>query len=41
MPVSEDEMTDVKFALIAMRLNREKRVAKLARIQRRYWHAIL
>ncbi|GAB2994490.1 hypothetical protein MBOU_59260 [Mycobacterium bourgelatii] len=41
MPVSEDEMTDVKFALIAMRLNREKRIAKLARIQRRYGHAIL
>ncbi|KZS85301.1 hypothetical protein B4U45_14765 [Mycobacterium persicum] len=34
MPVSDDEMTSVSFALIAIRLNHENRVAKMRRLQR-------
>ena len=34
MPVTEDEVTDVNFALIATELRREKRTAKFRRLQR-------
>ena len=35
VPVADDEMTDVRFALIATQINRETRVTKLKRLQRR------
>jgi hypothetical protein len=35
VPVAEDEVADVNFALIATRLNREARVAKFKRLRRR------
>lgn len=35
MPVTDDEMTDVNFALIATRINQEARQVKLKRMQRR------
>ncbi|BBX98870.1 hypothetical protein [Mycobacterium lacus] len=34
-PAAENELTDVKFALIATQLNHEKRVATFKRLQRR------
>ncbi len=34
-PVTEDEVTDFNFALIAMEMNREARVAKVKRLKRR------
>jgi hypothetical protein len=34
-PVGADEVTDVNFALIAIQLNREARVAKVKRLKRR------
>ena len=35
VPFADDEVTDVRFALIATRLSRETRAAKLKRLQRR------
>jgi hypothetical protein len=35
MPATDDEMTDVHFALIATRINDEARLAKLKRVRRR------
>jgi hypothetical protein len=35
VPVADDEVTDVNFALIAMQLHREARGAKLKRLKRR------
>lgn len=35
MPVTDDEMTDLNFALIATRMNHETRQAKVKRLQRR------
>lgn len=35
VPVTDDEMTDVNFALIATRINCEERCAKFARLRRR------
>lgn len=40
-PVTDDEKTDVCFALAATEMAREQRVAKLARRQRRGLHALL
>jgi hypothetical protein len=34
-PVTDDEITDVNFALIATRFNEEARIAKFKRLQRR------
>jgi hypothetical protein len=34
-PVTDDEVTDVNFALIATQINREDRVAKFKRLKRR------
>jgi hypothetical protein len=34
MPVTEDEVTDVNFALIATQLKRQERTAKFRRLQR-------
>lgn len=34
-PVADYELTDVNFALIAMRLNREARTARVRRLKRR------
>lgn len=41
LPVSDDELTSVSFALIAMQINHEKRVAHLQRIQRRCRRALI
>jgi hypothetical protein len=35
VPVTDDEITDVSFALIATQINREKRDAKFKRLRRR------
>ncbi|MGO9692315.1 MAG: hypothetical protein ACLPYO_00565 [Mycobacterium sp.] len=35
VPAADDEVTDVNFALIAIELNREARVAKFKRLKRR------
>jgi hypothetical protein len=35
VPVADDEVTDVSFALIATQINHEARAAKLKRLQRR------
>jgi hypothetical protein len=35
MPVTDDEVTDVHFALIATRINHEARLAKFKRVRRR------
>ena len=35
MPVTEDEVTDVNFALMATQIKREERHAKFKRLQRR------
>jgi hypothetical protein len=35
VPFADDEVTDVRFALIATQLSRETRAAKLKRLQRR------
>jgi hypothetical protein len=41
VPVTDDEVTDVNFALIAIRLNREARAAKLKRLKRRSSRSLL
>jgi hypothetical protein len=41
MPVTDDEVTDVNFALIATRCNREARVAKYKRLQRRCTRSLM
>jgi hypothetical protein len=41
VPVADDEVTDVNFALIAIRLNREARAAKLKRLKRRSSRSLL
>ncbi|HUH71099.1 MAG TPA: hypothetical protein VLZ05_20840 [Mycobacterium sp.] len=35
VPVADDEVTDVNFALIAIQINREARIAKFKRLKRR------
>jgi hypothetical protein len=40
-PVADDEMTSVNFALIAIQINREKRLAKLEHLRRRFGHALI
>ena len=41
VPVADDEVTDVNFALIAIRLNREARTAKFKRLKRRSSRSLL
>ena len=41
VPVADAEVTDVNFALIAMRLNREARAAKFKRLKRRSTRSLL
>ena len=41
VPVADDEVTDVNFALIAIRLNREARAAKFKRLKRRGSRSLL
>jgi hypothetical protein len=41
VPVSDDEVTDANFALIAIRLNREARAAKFKRLKRRSTRSLL
>jgi hypothetical protein len=41
VPVADDEVTDVNFALIALRLNRETRAAKFKRFKRRGSRSLL
>ncbi|MDC8984936.1 hypothetical protein PR370_23010 [Mycobacterium marinum] len=41
MLASDSEMTNINFALIAIQITREKRVAKLHRLQRKCRHALL
>jgi hypothetical protein len=41
VPVPDDEVTDVNFALIAIRLNREARAAKFKRLKRRSTRSLL
>jgi hypothetical protein len=40
-PVADDEVADVNFALIAIRLNREARAAKFKRLKRRSGRSLL
>ena len=41
VPVADAEVTDVNFALIAMRLNREARAAKFKRLKRQGTRSLL
>ncbi|HZC51627.1 MAG TPA: hypothetical protein VE441_03900 [Mycobacterium sp.] len=41
MPGSDDEVTDVRFALIASQLNRQTRATKLKRLQRHSTRSLL
>ena len=41
VPVADNEVTDVNFALIAIRLNREARAAKFKRLKRRGSRSLL
>ena len=41
VPGADDEVTDVRFALIASQINREARAAKLRRLQRRGTRSLL
>ena len=41
MPGSDDEVTDVRFALIASQLNRQTRTARLKRLQRHGTRSLL
>jgi hypothetical protein len=41
VPVADNEVTDVNFALIAIRLNREARAAKFKRLKRRSSRSLL
>lgn len=41
LPGADDEVTDVRFALIASQMNREARTAKLRRLQRRGTRSLL
>ncbi len=41
VPVTDDEFTDVNFALIATQINREKRTAKFKRLRRRSTHSLI
>ncbi len=41
VPVADGEVTDVNFALIAIRLNREARAAKFKRLKRRSTRSLL
>ncbi|CAM4316487.1 hypothetical protein MB901379_00150 [Mycobacterium basiliense] len=41
MPASDDELTSFNFGLIALHINREKRLAQLQRMQRRCRQALI
>src|ERR1700741_1124980 len=41
VPVAGDEVTDVNFALIAIQLNREARLAKFKRLKRRSTRSLM
>jgi hypothetical protein len=41
MPATDDEMTDVHFALIATRINHEARLSKFKRMQRRSTRSLM
>jgi len=41
VPGADDEVTDVRFALIASQINRETRAAKVKRLQRRGTRSLL
>jgi hypothetical protein len=40
-PIADHEMTDVNFALIAIQINREKRLAKLEHLRRQCRQALI
>jgi len=41
MPVSEDEATDINFALIATQMQRDERSSRYKRLQRRGTHSMI